>query len=362
MVTERLYLNRAVYYPHNVIQNEAMMKHALLLWDSVDTIVPVDLPKSVGFDRSPLMKRAAELIECQHVPSLGEQQSVYKNLAALLANGAQPWMRAEAPPNFPYQARYPLYATKFSAETWDILRRNGLIKNEAVDGIGTSPAVGLLLMALAAKAAAGRTRHTVTDRRAAYSWLTKLGIVEPPVPIESLAQTESGHNEMSLLCSVAIRAVSSDGISMKKLVEMREREAAGKDPDSAEIRHRYVKFLRRYRDLLLEPSLSTADRRDVLDDFEKKTVAHKKQLAAALMLSERELVLDDRLITGLWVAASLAAAAVASGGLMVPTAVVGVASAASALTLGKTLVKSRSTRKRLFAENEVSWLYQASQH
>src|ERR1019366_3931570 len=71
-------MRSALYYPHTTIRNEIVLKRALLLWDSIEYIVP-DRDYKAQYS-STLLAEAAELVAEPHVPSLDEQTEAHKQI------------------------------------------------------------------------------------------------------------------------------------------------------------------------------------------------------------------------------------------------------------------------------------------
>jgi hypothetical protein len=77
---------RALYYPHTDIQSPVILKNALLLWDSIETIVPhanwqrpgaaenARIRRRGASTAGRLLREAIELIVRPRVPSLVERE------------------------------------------------------------------------------------------------------------------------------------------------------------------------------------------------------------------------------------------------------------------------------------------------
>ena len=161
-------MRSALYYPHVSVENESLVKTALLLWDRLEFIVPFR-----GFKpeyQNPLMARAMELIGAPRVPNQEEQKETHSHIAHLVQ---QP-----LPPQFYFQERtnknseYEMHPEKLLPETWQILKDSKLSGSMLpnMDFPMTEPA-GLTIMSILADCCAGSTRSRVTDRGAAYATL-----------------------------------------------------------------------------------------------------------------------------------------------------------------------------------------------
>lgn len=77
---------KALYYPHTDVTNPLILKNALLLWDSLETIVPRShwVPEQVKGDR--LVNEAVDLIVRPRVPSAPERTEAHRVLAEIPPN------------------------------------------------------------------------------------------------------------------------------------------------------------------------------------------------------------------------------------------------------------------------------------
>jgi hypothetical protein len=73
----------SLYYPHTKIQTEGLMKTALLLWDRVEYICPMEFVPDPYDDK--VMAEAAELITEQHIPSAAEKEETHEVVKRLLS-------------------------------------------------------------------------------------------------------------------------------------------------------------------------------------------------------------------------------------------------------------------------------------
>src|SRR5262245_9349640 len=118
---------KALYYPHTHIDNPIIIKNALLLWDSVDTIVPrkdwvSDRPND---DRD--LREAADLVVTRRVPDDAEREKAYRVLEDLTRAGTLSSL-VQASPSDWGRPHYLIYPEKFSRETWQLLQRGGMAR------------------------------------------------------------------------------------------------------------------------------------------------------------------------------------------------------------------------------------------
>ena len=296
---------RAIYYPHNRLSEEAFLKYALVFWDNVEVICPKDVR---GDERPYDIRRAAELIEVKREPTEDAASRVERRVSELLANGVPAWMTKPLPAEvgFPYRVKYPIYLSKFTHETWGLLKDNGLAQfNGAQDNEpATNPAVGLLLMGLLAEEMAGKTRHRITDREGPYQWLAKLLAMENGAEPTSRADIAASPANYKVLTSVDIPVLTLDEIPLSRLTQLREREIV--DPGLRDIRINYSGRVAALVDAIQQPDLTPADVDNLLSDYADECTIHMRELNALLGRARRDLVLSDKVWVGIYMGAAAA--------------------------------------------------------
>jgi hypothetical protein len=103
---------KALYYPHTDVTNPLILKNALLLWDSLETIVPRShwVPQRVKGDR--LVNETVDLIVRPRVPSAPERTEAHRALAEIAKTGALASLLAKAPPEL-RRREFLIYPEKF---------------------------------------------------------------------------------------------------------------------------------------------------------------------------------------------------------------------------------------------------------
>jgi hypothetical protein len=114
----------ALYYPHTRLENQSLLKTALVLFDKVEWIAPDEVfqPKY----QIPQAKEAMEVIGERYIPSTEEQDLVHKEVERLVAKPLPEWFVFE-PENqdLASQARHPyeILPGKFLDKTWRLLQK-----------------------------------------------------------------------------------------------------------------------------------------------------------------------------------------------------------------------------------------------
>src|SRR5258708_6239716 len=132
---------KALYYPHTDIQSPVIVKNALLLWDSIETIVPHANWKRKGptGDRSnwqmsgsnkdKLMREAIEIVVRPRVPNAAERQIAHKKLSEIVKSGLASSLVLRSPQRW-RRPEYLIYPEKFLHETWHLLQTEGMARWE----------------------------------------------------------------------------------------------------------------------------------------------------------------------------------------------------------------------------------------
>ena len=163
----------ALYYPHTVIRSRNLLKTALLLWDSVECIVPRSNWRMEAPFKEKSYNEATELIVRPHVPN--QQQRNYANTEVknFLQEQGSEFFLQNALRNR-YNQNFLVYPEKFLRTTWHLLENHDLARWDNISrDYGVPPALGLLMMSSLADACAGTQKQKVTDRVLEYSLLEK---------------------------------------------------------------------------------------------------------------------------------------------------------------------------------------------
>ena len=223
--------------------------------------------------------RALELIGVLRVPSDEEKKEAHR-IVEDFATGPLP----EA---FSYTQRgrrdkWPVYPQKLLPETWRLLRDTGLAGEESGRGVPVTQATGLSLLSILADCCAGQTLARITDQSAAYATLTGL-LARPNAPNEYMDTMEG-------LAALTIEMVDADKISIRKLVDFRQKEATSpKGHELRLLRHRYLQRLSdQAASLVRLPKKS--DREEARRQFAQETNDDLRHLHSELGLAAREVI------------------------------------------------------------------------
>ncbi len=165
-------MKSALYYPYLRIQNEGLLKQALLFWDQIEVITPYEM---VDKPQAPHLYEATDLIVRPHQPTKQEQLAAHEKLINLVSKPLPSWFYLNAG-----TPREWIVARKFMDETWHELKKRGLAKAQdaSANKFWSSEALGFLMMGVLADCCAGHTKVTVTDQHEAYDAVGKCLAVE----------------------------------------------------------------------------------------------------------------------------------------------------------------------------------------
>ena len=341
---------RAVYYPHTAIADARLLKSALLLWDSLEYIVPYREweRESLG-DRE--LDAAAEVIAHARQPTEDEKQRAHNRVEALVTQRARRWR----PLARPLASRSPdrnevhlVYARKFLDGTWDLLEEAGLA------GAGpdrtlrqTDRGVALTLMTVLADCCAGKEKATVTDRADCFGALAEFIGAEVGQPSETddeltSARTRNERSETSMqLATISLEVIDPTSLRLGDLIAMRQREANG-DAEVTAMRRNYTAAIARVTERIAVASTQT-DVDEITDQFRADMRQSMAELKAALRRTNLQLLLSREFLIG------------AALSFVSPTS----ALALAALGVGATAAQWRDRHAAALGRFEMAWLHQA---
>ena len=346
----------AVYFPHNHIRNLDFVKHTLLFWDRVYTIVPPDTALR-NTSAVPPRVAALEIIRPRY-PGEREQYEVQRRLSAVASSPDRgSWLRSTIPGNemFPYNIEYPIYEKKFSQPTWQLLNELQLVDpGDTADEPLTKPATGLWLMAMLADAMAGDSLATVTDRHGAYAWLEQAIALNKGMSEVSEGAIRDKSDEYEFAARATLPVIGATQFDIDKLIKLREREAAG-ETWLRTARHNYLDLLSSFPDRVAAASRSGVELEDVYASFSEDCEESFRALEEALQTVNLKAMLNDKVNLPI---------AVAAGAVGLGTASIG--AALGGLGLGvlyggiKQIMDSRQERQKALTTNRLAWGYLAA--
>ena len=344
----------AVYYPHSTVRNKNFLKNALLMWDRVECIVPPFGARTPHME--PLVARATELLVRPHVPTDEEQRVVQRGITEIVERGIPSWFRLTQPEGLEDlhgADMYRIYGEKLASETWSMLRDLALAQPDRRFGDYAVPhGLGLYLMSLLADACAGTQKRTVTDRADAYTWLTQAATASARGEYDRNAGGAERSAAYERLIPLAVRVMNTDGLSLRRLIELREREETeGAGTDLRVLRHNYRAHLDRFVDQITAPLLSASDRRELERQYMAELRVRLRDLQAELGYAWRDAYISKEMVVT--VAAAI--------GVAVPSAPYAraVALTGGAVGIGTMINKHAASRRAIMRResNPMSWLY-----
>jgi hypothetical protein len=248
-------MKAALYYPFLRIQNEGLLKQALLFWDQLEVITPrnhVEMPHAKE------LCEATELIVRPHQPTREEQIAAHEQLMALVSEPLPPWfyLNAGAPVGW-------ILAEKFMYETWWELKKRGLAiaDGAAADTYWSNESFGLLMIGILADCCAGHTKVTVTDQQEAYDAVGKC------LAVEAGAEARQGKPDEKILVTAGVLSPSTEKIPLSNLIELRKRESGRNGDQYRQMRHKLFQKIAEFSEQQMAPGYTIGDREELKRQF-----------------------------------------------------------------------------------------------
>lgn len=287
-------MRTALYFPHTEVRSKNVIHSSLLLWDSLEYIVPYRGYRPNYRDRD--MSEAMEIIGQARSPSKAEKLRVHELMQDLLSCGT--------PETFFYSPRsgrtdYEVWPQKLAPETWDLLVHHGLTSRHLDNhDYPMSQAAGLSLMAVLADVLAGDTRARITDRDLAYATIANTVRVARPT------------SDVIRVVPLTLKGIAADRIPFDRLIAYRKREAKESGSDYRILRHNYQQAVETY-----VATIATVDPRS--PDREELDRAFQSDMEDDLADLKRELGFAKR---DAWLSKDVVALVAAAGGLLAAAA------------------------------------------
>ena len=366
-------MTKALYFPHTDIDSELIVKNALLLWDSVYTIVPEQhwaygrkrrrtwgkrrlSPSLSSPGNSKLFREAVDLVITPRVPDQTERNEAHRTLEDLARSGSLLALVRNSPSDW-RRHDYLVYPEKFLDQTWEMLERRGMARWVAEEhDYGVPAAVGLLMMSILADVCAGTQVQKITDRTEAYSWIAEhhasmLG--SQYVKGLDASQVAPGHDR---LVALSLEVLDGRAVPLKKLVELRKKELRAGGSGYSAMRRRYLTTLQEHLGRIGKEARSAADVREL--DYEFKT-ALKQDLADLKselgLASVRTLLSREVALSALILAGSLLSPIAGLTSLGSQVGGIGI------IPLLKAAVDYRAARREALRKHTMSWLFLTKQ-
>jgi hypothetical protein len=209
-------MRSALYFPHTTIDDQSIVKTALLLWDKIEFITPCEEYRP--YYANPVIERAMEIVGAARVPTELEKKEAHGHVEELLDRLLPPQFYV---PKNPIQADYEIYPQKFLLKTWEMLSRSRMVGAvQSNEDYPLSETAGLTLMSILADCCAGTTRCRVTDRGAAYATLS--GLIGDD--LQSVRGDPRPATQQQIV-AVALDVIDVQSLDLNTLIAFREREA-----------------------------------------------------------------------------------------------------------------------------------------
>lgn len=340
-------MRTALYYPHSVINDRALMKSMLLLWDEVEVISPHDSFKPQYLDRS--LAEAAEIIVKYRPPTDDNRKAVESRIIDL-ANRAPPeWLlhRKEAIDE-DYDS-YRMYRDKMTEDAIKHLAHKGLATFPVDDpqDFSTHTSLGLIIMGVLAKERAGTEKEMVTNRLEQYSALGKyLTFLSDGQWLgDSLPQLRMEVGKALVMTSLEI--IDPRGISLDQLIALRKDE----QPHQGSFRESYSKSIRTYIDKI-SAATTADDIKTIVSSFQADMRAKCAELKHKLKMQAGQALLSREMLVA--VVASVAV----MPNLITPAGPL-IAGVLGTGAMGKLWIDFRVSRDKALAENPMGYLYKS---
>ena len=349
-------MQKALYFPHTDIENPVILKNALLLWDSVDTIVPGHNWRPHRRPPNKLVSEAIELVVGRRVPSQVERTDAHRILEESVRSGFVSSLVERSPGEW-RRRHYLIYPEKFSDETWHLLQRGGTARWAAAErDYGVPAAVGFFMMSVLADVCAGTQIQKITDRADAYEWLGRQharALGSQYVKGFDASQVAPAYDR---LVSLSINVLDGREIPLKKLVELRKRELKNSGASYSGMRRRYFSALQEHLEEIGKEAQSASDLKELDRQFKESLKEDLTELKAELRVANLKTLFSKEVaLTALIVAGSVAAPIAGFTALAAQVGGIGI------IPLAKAAVDYRASRREALQKHKMSWLFLAKQ-
>lgn len=242
-----------------------------------------------------------------------------------------------------------MYPQKFMKQTWELLHDAKLAGQPMPDAdYPVSEFTGLSLMALLADCCAGETRRRVTDQIQAYAGLTSV--------FTSHADHDSPEDSPERLIPMTLKTISIEGITLKKLIEFRKREASQGGHTIRDLRHRYVEKLENH--VKEAAGQSARDRAERDRQFAQDMEDDLAELREEMRIEATQTVFSKEILIAVLAGFGAAVSWVAPQPAIFPEAITASGAPASIGGLIAAGNKFMSARRSLLKKHPMSYLYE----
>lgn len=324
----------ALYYPHINIENDNLIRNALLLWDKLEYISP-SLDR-MPWHKNPDYQEALSIIAEPHVPTDEEKKSAHEIILELATSDLPQWFFFN-PEN--QDISYNIHPNKFIPETWDALEELKLV-NTNCDTYLTAPSFGLSMMSILADCCSGTQSQLITDEVDSYSALTRY-----------LTEINGGEYELASegfdrIVTISIKTINLKNIEIKSLASYRKRESNSNGAQLRALRHNYLEKINEYVERLVNESKTKKDKIEIERQFEQNMRDDLNNLCEELKVEAKKVVFSKE----------MAVAVLATAGTIIEpytSTIIGIGA------LYKKKVEYKASRKKTLEQHPMSWLYES---
>jgi hypothetical protein len=349
-------MRSALYYPHTHIQNESLIKTALLLWDRLEYIVPWDHFRSRYKER--WIAEAMELIGVPHCPDPDEQREAHMRLEEFVQRRLPGEFYLSRGPgrrrSFDQEEPYEMYPEKLLPESWETLHKARMAgKLLHSSDYPLTEYAGLTVMSILADCCAGTTRSRVTDRGDAYATVAGLLGNKPDAP---KVKKPDAHAQ---LVPISLNVIDAGAIDLGALIKLRKREEKESSSSLRDLRHRYLDGLEGYVARLADTTTTKADAKEIQRQFADDMKRDLKDLKTELGFARTDVFTSNKFIaivvTGVGTAASWLA------GMQLPLEGVITLGGAPVAIGGLLAVRNKYLKEReaILKKHPMAYLYEA---
>jgi hypothetical protein len=340
-------MRTALYYPHTEIQSEALLRSALLTWDTLEFIAPYRGFRPHYQDRH--MAEAMELIGTPRAPSDADRREVHELLADLVERGVPEPLRYNGGNN--READYEVWPQKLLNETWQLLREHEVIGDLlADDDYPATQGGGLTIMSMLADVMAGETRARVTDRGLAYATLANVANYEGPDPQQAV--------DVAQVVPLTFKTMALEHVSLERLIAFRKRETGANGHSYRALRHHYLESLEAHVAEAAMHRVGSKDRTELDRIFEEEMDDDLRDLKDELGIAKQDAFLSKDTIAFVLAVGGLAVAGLAAAHFPIPEAFT---MAGAPATVGGLLgvgSKFGAKRRDVLRKHPMAYLYQ----
>jgi hypothetical protein len=339
-------MRAALYFPHTKVQSEQLVRSSLLLWDTVECIVPDPRYKPGYPDKK--IARAMEIIGKLHCPDDSEKREAHQFV--------EEFATRPLPEAFYYEKLngggedYEIWPQKFLDETWCLLQNLKLTGDPLRNAdYPTNPAVGLSLMSILAECCAGETRARITDQGPAYAMISNMLVEDPK-------QDESASYEY--LVPLTLKLLDISNIPIDKLIAFREREKKESNGYTLTgLRHNYLKSIEAFAGDMSKLTRKR-DRDERSRTFESDMRSDLKQLSQEVWGARVDVIFSKEAVASVLLAVTTAVGAIHGVPLAIPTVAAiggGVVTVGGGVLVGN---KYAASRRAILQKHPMAYLYE----